>query len=68
MSQAGAAAPMLAALLTLFVLVFAKAVASNQDSERQSRLSAALNVGIAPLGLQSVLLAVAGVARILNSF
>ena len=68
MSYTGAAAPMLAALLTLLVLVIAKAVAANQDSERQARLSAGLNVGIVPLGLQSVVLAVAGVARVLNSF
>jgi hypothetical protein len=68
MSYAGAPEPMLAALLTIVVLVFAKAVAANQDSERQARLSAALNVGIVPLGLQSVVLAVAGVARVLNSF
>lgn len=54
------------ALLTLLVLVFEKAVATNVSRPGFRRLSRCLDVGVAPLGMGSLVVGATLLARVLT--
>ena len=62
----GAASLAVLTFLTLLVLLFEKAVAANVSAPGFQRMSRCLDVGVVPLGIGSLVIGAAQLARVLG--